>query len=392
MFAPCTGGITVRRFPLPLAFCSGISERELPNQIFMAVHSLQGIERASAIGATMGGTAFVDWAFVIAVLLSFAAGLLTFKSISGELRDNTLTLVLSNPVSRRTVILGKYLAAMLVLAVALIIAISFSLIILMNTGVVYFTGDDWLKIGFVEVVSLFYLSVFVLVGMLCSVITRSPLISAVAFLFNWTFWVFVVPNLGGILAGQIDGVKTPLQIREMADAIPDRYPLKPGISAAEEAEVLLARESARERLLIEYLQSLIRQVHLGQNLTRLSPTSAYSFAVENIIGGGTHRLMHFVGNVVRFREGFLQAMIEADKQDPESEHRYVPWACGGKHFSHRIVDLGPAKEFRDSPPSSTEGLQAAFTDLALLIFYNFILFLITFWRFSRQNVAPVHGM
>lgn len=391
-WAPCQGWIAVRQYPSSLAFCPGTGERELPNLIGMAVHSFRAIQRTSDVGATLGGSSFIDWAFVISVLLSFAAGLLTYKSISGELRDGTLTLVLSNPVSRSTVILGKYLAALLVLAVALLIAMLFSLIILLNMGVVHFTGDDWLKIGFVVLASFFYLSVFVLIGMLCSVITRSPLISAVAFLFNWTFLVFVVPNLGGILAGQIDDVKTPLQMKEIADAIPDRYPLKPGMSATEEAAVLLERELAHERLLIEYLQSLIRQVHLGQNLTRISPASTYSYAVENIVGGGTHRLMHFVGNAKRFREGFLQAMIEADKQDPESEHRYVPWACGGKHFSHRVVDLGPAKEFRDRLPSSTAGLQAAFTDLAFLIFYNFVLFVVTFWRFSRQNVAPAPGV
>ena len=389
---PCQGGPKARRFPSDLAFCSGAGERELPNEAAVAVHGLRALRRTSDIGAILEGSAHVDWAFVIAVLLSFAAGLLTYKGISGELRDGTLALMLSNPVSRGTVLLAKYFAALLPLATALSVAAMFSLIVLQTTGVVQFTADDWMKIGFVGLASLCYLSLFILIGLLCSVCTRSPLISAVAFLFTWTCLVFVIPNLGGILAGQIGHVKTPLQMKESAESIPGQLPLTPGMSDAEAASVKLRRELAKERLLIEYVQSLVRQVHLGQNLTRISPASTYSYAVEHIVGGGTYRLMRFVDNVVRFREGFLRAMIEADKEDPQSKHRYTPWSCGGNHFSHRTVDLGPAKVFRDPPPSGMEGVQAAFMDLSLLIFYNGLLFLIIFLRFARQDVAPAPGV
>lgn len=389
---PCRGGVTLRRLPSSLAFCSGTGERELPDQVVMAVHGLQAIQRTTEIGDILRGSAHVDWAFVIAVLLSFGAGLLTYKSISGELRDGTLTLILSHPVPRGTVLLGKYFAALLALITALFVAISASLIVLQSLSTMQFRGDDWVKLGLYGLLSVVYLSIFILIGLLCSVFTRSPLISAVAFLFVWTVLVFVIPSLGGILAGQIGNIKTPLQIHEIASAIPDQLSLTPGMGDDEVASVKLRRELAKERLLIEYLQYLVRQVHLGQDLTRISPVSTFSYAAEQIVGGGTFRLIHLVKNAVHFREVFFQAMIEADKQDPESQHRYVPWWCGNNPFSHRVVDLGPAKEFRDRLPSSTAGLQAAFTDLALLIFYNAVLFIITFWRFSRQNVAPVPGV
>ena len=389
---PCEGGATVRRFPSALAFISGTGEREFPNGATFAVHGLRAIWRAPDIRGVLGSSAQVDWAFVVSVLLSFAAGLLTYKAISGELRDGTLALMLSNPVSRGTVLLAKYLAALIPLAAALSAAMAFSLIVLQATGAVQLTGDDWLKIGFVWLASLLYLSIFVLIGLLCSVFARSPLFSAVAFMFTWTCLVFVVPNLGGILARQMGDIKTPLQMKELSESVPDRFPLTPGMSDAEVASVKLKRELARERLLIEYVQSMVRQVHLGQNLTRISPSSAFSYAVENIVGGGTYRLMRFIDNVVRFREGFFRAIIEADKKDPQSEHHYEPWRCGSSNFSQRVVDLGPAKEFRDPPPSSIECLHVAFMDMSLLILYNGLLFLITFLRFARQDISPVPGV
>jgi hypothetical protein len=84
-------------------------------------------------------------------------------------------------------------------------------------------------------------------------------------------------------------------------------------------------------------------------------------------------------------------MIEADKADPESLHQYTPWSCGSNRFSKRTVDVGPAKQFRDSSPSSIESLQAAFIDLSLLILYNGLLFILILLRFSHQDVTPAPG-
>jgi ABC-type transport system involved in multi-copper enzyme maturation permease subunit len=391
-WVPCNGGARIRRAPSPLAFCSGTGDKELPNQAAIAVHGLAAVERTSEIGEMLYGSIPIDWAFVVSVVLSFAAGLLTYKGISGERRDGTLTLTLSNPLSKATLLLAKYFAAILALAIAFTAAACFGIITLEVMGKVQLTGDDWLKIGLFGLASLVYLSIFVLIGLICSVFTQSPVISAVAFLFSWAMLVFVIPNLGGIVTGLVENAKTPYEITKMSESIRDKYPLNPGISFEREAAVKLEREKAREDLLIEYVQSLTRQVTLGQDITRISPASAFSYAAENISGGGTHRLMRFIDNVVRYREGLLGAMIEADKEDTASQHRYVPWRCGGSNFSHRTVDLGQAKEFRDVPPSSTEGLKAAFWDLFLLILYNMVAFAIAFWRFARQDVAPTPGV
>ncbi len=392
MMVSCQSGTVVRSLPSSLAFCSATSERELPNQAVMAAHGLSAIGRSAEPGEILSASGTMDWTFVITVLLSFGAGLLTYKSISGERRDGTLTLVLSNPLSRGTLLLGKYLAALIALAVVFFVAMLISLIALQSLGTVRFGPDDWMKIGLFGFVGIVYLSLFVLTGLLCSVFTRGPVLSAVAFLFVWTGLVFVIPNLGGVLAGQVGNVRTPLQMHEAANALADQLTLTPAMSADAAASVKLRREETRERLLIDYTQSLIQQVQLGQDLTCLSPASVFSYAAERIVGGGTFRLMHFVNNAVRFREGFLQAIIDADKLDPRSEHHYVPWWCGGNHFSQMTVDPGAAKEFRDMLPSSSEGVTAAAWNIFLLILYNVIGFAVAFWRFARQDVAPAPGM
>jgi ABC-type transport system involved in multi-copper enzyme maturation permease subunit len=388
----CLGGATVNRTPSPLAFCSGTGERQLPNQAAMGVHGLTGFQRTEEIGEIFSGASTMDWAFVIAVVFSFGAGLLTYKSISGELSDGTLTLTLSQPVPRGTVLLGKYIAALLALVAVFLVGMLLGLMVLQSLDGIQLRGDDWLKIGVFAFASVIYLSSFILIGLLCSVFARVPLVSAITFLFIWSGLVFIIPNLGGIIAGQVGGARTPLQVHEANISIPDQLSLTPGMSADEVASVKLRREQVRERLLMEYLQSLTRQVDLGQDLARISPASAFSFAAERITGGGMFRFEKFVSNASHYREGLFQAIIEADRHDPASEHRYVPWVCGGNHFSRLSVDLGAAAQFRDALPSSLEGLSAAFWDILLLIMYNLIAFALTFWRFARQDVAPTPGV
>ena len=388
----CQGGSSVRALPSPLGFLFAAGERELPDQAVMALHGLSVVQKAAEPGDIMDSSGGTDWTYVITVLLSFGAGLLTYKSISGERRDGTLTLVLANPVSRATILLGKYLAALVALSTVFIASVLAGVILLEILGKVPIGGEDWMKIGMFVILSLIFLSVFVFAGLLCSVFTRGPVLSAVAFLFAWMTLVFVIPNLGGILAGLAGSAQTPLQVHHAAREIPDRYTLTPSMTADQVASVKLEREGAREQLLLSYLRSLIAQVDFGRELTSVSPASVFSSAAERIVGGGTFRLTRFVGNAVRYRQGFLQAVIEADRNDPKSEHRYVPWWCGGNHFSLLDVDPGPAKEFHDTLPSAGEGFAAALRDIMLLLLYTIIAFAVAFWRFARQDVAPAPGM
>jgi ABC-type transport system involved in multi-copper enzyme maturation permease subunit len=388
---PCMSGGTVRRLPSALAFCADAGESELPNQVGMAIHGIESIERSSEVDDMLGASRRIDWVFVISTVLTFGAGLLTYKSVSGELRDGTLSLLFSNPVPRGTVLLGKYAAALAALSLCFSIAMLVSLIALQVSGGPVFGGPDWAAIILFWVAANVTLSVFVLIGLACSVFARSPLFSAVAFLFVWVGLVFVIPSLGGILAGETGGVMTPLQVQHAAGAIRDRYNLPAGMDADRVASVKLDRELAEERLLLGHLQSMVQQVRNGQNIARLSPAAVFTYAAGEITGGGLPRLLQFVDNAVRYREGFFAAILEADRQDPESAHRYVPWWCGGNPFSTRTVDPGPAKQFRDVPPSVADNIAAGLWDLLLLALYNLLAFAVAFTRFLRADVVPAAG-
>ncbi len=391
MMLPCNGW-GVHRAPSSLAFLAGEEDRQIPNIIVTSLHSLHSIDRTPKVGEIAGGALHIDWAQAVALLLSFAAGLLTYKSVSGELRDGTLTLLLSNPVSKATLLAAKYVAALIALAVSLVVGILAGIVVLRMMGTVALTPDDWMKILFFALISILFLSVFVSIGLACSVFSKSPVISAVTFLLVWTIVVFVLPNVGGIIANLTSSVHSPAHYKELADAIPSKYSFRPGMDLREYGAIEVQVQKAREDLLIAYAYELLNQVTIGRNITRVSPASAYSYAAAEIAGLGTVRLRRFIDNVVRYRENLFEAVILADKGDPQSDHVYVPFRCGASNFSRQSVDLGAATHFDDVPIPAADGLAAASGDIVLLIAGNLLLVVIIFRRIARMDVAQAPGV
>jgi len=82
------------------------------------------------------------------------------------------------------VILGKYLGAMVMLVIPLLVGMLFSMIIITISGKVNLAGADWVRILATVLLSLLYLSIFVLLGLFISSSLRSSAASLVLLLLN----------------------------------------------------------------------------------------------------------------------------------------------------------------------------------------------------------------
>ena len=383
-------GITVRRAFPRMAFIAGSNDGSLPNQVRMAVHGMEEIVRAEGVHGSFRGSVPLDWAYIVSVLLSFAAGLLTYRSISGELEDNTLALMLSNSISRASVLLAKFAGAMIALTVGLCVSALVSVIVLRLVGPIHFSGAEWARLGLVLLAALPFVSCFVLIGLLCSVLSRNSTLSAIAFLFLWTILVFVVPNLGGIVGEQLVSIRSPREINEARHNLRDRILSRD--PSQDESHARMDIVEARERLLLDYLTEQVGQVRVAQDLTRISPVSTFTYAIQDLTNTGIGRFERFIKNTRRFRRGLFEAALAADRKDPDSQHRYTPWKQGGNHFSHKTVDLGPATHFIDADPTSLEAIESATKDIGILVLCNIALFMLCFLKFMRQEVTAASAL
>jgi ABC-2 type transport system permease protein len=153
---------------------------------------------------------------------------LGFDSISRERSARTLSKLLSQPIYRDAVINGKFLAGVVTISIMLVaIVLLISGLGLRLIGVVPGPEEIW-RLALYLVISIFYISFWMGISILFSVVFRSMATSALAAIAFWIFFSFFV-SLGANLA---------------ADAM---YPVDQTM-AASNPELLVQREQARKIL------------------------------------------------------------------------------------------------------------------------------------------------
>ncbi len=127
----------------------------------------------------------IDAIFVFQIILSALAILFAYNTISGEHEDGTLKLVLSNPIPRDTLVIGKYLGGMLSLFPMVVISFIIGILIAYASPATDFNSADLFRLVAVLILSLLYVSTCYLLGMLLSVWTKEATTALILSMFIW---------------------------------------------------------------------------------------------------------------------------------------------------------------------------------------------------------------
>jgi ABC-2 type transport system permease protein len=135
---------------------------------------------------------------ILNIILVLLAVIITADTISVEKKDRTIYQLLSKPVERSTVVLGKFLGC---LGVVSFFFTSSSLLayilVIVLTGVYPSVGD---VVSVIEVILFMVLlfSVYVALGTLISTVTKNPLISILGGIIAWIA-LFFSNTIGGMI-------------------------------------------------------------------------------------------------------------------------------------------------------------------------------------------------
>ncbi len=213
----------VDRPPSPLGFLCIGSEREFGDTIQGV--SYRGVPR-EAIGQgsrnpLTGVFSSLDIAVIVQVILGILAFLLAYDAISGEREAGTLAVMLSNPVPRHHVLLGKLLGGMISIVVPIIAGMLAGLIVALSFDSVALDASVWARTGLVFLGSMLYLSALFMIGLFVSTRTRISATSLVIVLFIWVISVVLLPNMIPHVARHIRKVEDKATVdakREALDA------------------------------------------------------------------------------------------------------------------------------------------------------------------------------
>ena len=340
----------------------------------------------------------MSWVSIIGLVLSFVAILFTFDTISGERERGTLQLMLSNSVPRGAILLGKFVAAFLSIGIPFLIAALINLFLLYTAGGVPLGANEWTRLGIILLIAVFYIAIFVALGLLVSSRITQSSISLMVLLLIWATWVVLTPSTLGSIATGLRPAQTSAEfeqhrseqrnnlkkeysyLRQLEFGGPTRS--HPPTKATQRWAEYVEREAElSERLNKEHLRDQINQIKFARSLTRISPASIVEYAIESLAGTGFSRHLQFLDQVARFAPQFRAFISETDAADAESPHIF-----GVKEgMSDKPVRFEAIPKFQDRASLSSD-LNAAAVDMLLLILLGVVLFAGAYLSFLRADI------
>jgi len=237
-----------------------------------------------------------DLLYITKVILSLCAMLFAFDMVSGEKETGTLRQSLSNDLKRPILIIGKWIGGFTSFILPFLVSLLIGTILVTSSRKVDMNAQDWAKLGLFTLSGVVYLAVFFSLGLLISCFTHRSSTSLVISLFVWTILVFLIPNLGNILARQFVPVPTVQQLELKREQIKEKF--RPEINELRRIpedrpeyktreEALLRRMFAESDKLDEtYRNRFNSLVKVSQNITRFSPAPAFTVMATDIMGTG----------------------------------------------------------------------------------------------------------
>lgn len=395
----------VYRKPKALALCAEGFEKSIPNYFAFNAFARDYPEIKGRTNALLFRFCDVDWVFVVSIFLSFAALIFAYNSCCGEKENGTLRLMLAGPIPRHEVLLGKYIALMSMVGVPLLLGILVNLIMVTLSRNVTFGEREWAKILIIIVLSLLYLSVFVLLGMFISSRTGRSVSSMVILLFLWVGLVILVPSSGRVVAKTLRKVPTQAEIHrrttELAeqwfeDLMMGKYGENAGNAGPDieqcnppaRARAYAAMTEEKNKITDDHIDQITAQVDIGRRFTRISPTELYRHASETIAGTGIRRFSELRHQIRRYQAELNDYVRGRDAEDPSSLH--LPYdemytAQLWRTISHKPVDFDSVPKFQERDFALGESLKLAIWDIGLLVLFNLVFFAASFVSFLRYD-------
>ena len=375
----------------------------------------------------------IDVIFVFKIVLSALAILFAYNTISGEREDGTLKLVLSNPIPRDTLIFGKYLGGMLSLFPIVVMSFTVGIVIADASPATDFDVSDLLRLVTVLVVSLLYVSICYLLGLLLSVWTKTAATTLILAMFIWGILTIVHSNVATFAVTKFApyqpqpekevlqqigkiwedfrkerdvhilkefGYKHPIHAimtegnmtlgmdTKTAGGIgfEEIYTPKPihKMNTSKYQEILGYQEPFRIDYANKAEEILKRRENIGErnrqfaaNVSRISFADTYRFAVGAITGTDRESYNDFINQARSYKRQVVDYLASKDAFSARA------WFSSDKG-SAEFIDL-PIFQYQYS--SVSECVSRALGDIFILLAWNVILFMGAYVSFLRYDMS-----
>ena len=241
---------------------------------------------------TTGGRSIPSYMSLIALIGPFIGLILGFDSINAEKNNGTLNRLVSQPIYRDSIIIGKFLASStLIVVMVLSTGIAVGCAGFLTSGIRP-SGEEAVRVLIYLLYTIVYICFWLTMAMLFSVFTRHAATSALASIALWLFFAIFMSLLAGIISNAVYPVNT--EYEQAVNAL-NNYNLNLNLNRVSpyylysEASSVLMDPATRAINAVSYTQligALSSYLPLGQSLLLVWPhlvgLLALSFAAFTI--------------------------------------------------------------------------------------------------------------
>ena len=375
-------GVYGSLIPQPLSvFVRGLVDR-LPAQVNTSLgNEKQSIDEGFYRNPLFGLFATPDFGYIVNIVVSLQILLFVFDAISGEKERGTLKLLLANSIPRDTVLLGKWIGGYVSLAVPFIVAMLGGVTLVFLSGAIEYTADIQQRLMWIFAVSLLYVSLFFALGMLISTLAHKASTALIVALFVWVCWVLVVPNLAPVAARMISPLPSrdaiageKLAIAQEGNLLLRNYGKK-GEGTQMESKVR-AQVRHEQQLLDRFFESKLRaQTELSKTLSRVSPSSSFTYAIGELANTGIGAFDNFKRAQKRFED-------EYESWGEEWHEKYH-----GQKLAQNWLESDPIPTLTMTAVRIDDSLETVWVDVLLMLVFTVLFFMLSYILFLRYDVT-----
>ena len=359
-----------------------------------------------------------DFLFNVMFIVSLAALIFTFNSISGEREKGTLRLMIANAIPRNRILLSKVVGNYVALLVPFIISVLIALLILDASP--YVSTKVWPAFLVIMGVTFLFILGMVSLGICISAFTKQSIDSIVLAFFVWVTLVLAVPKVSPMVADILYPVEsinvfysTKRLIAEDIDyelveeretlrkkcfeeyGAPesDMHASRPRTEAGKKANAKFEQEFAPiaeryQRRLADMLrrieQDYIRRTNvrssIAMNLSRISPVCSYTYIVCGLSGTGVTEIDNFNRNAQRYQDEMKRAIYD----------NFIVKRHRNGHSFDLVEGFDQSKASLPNMiytyPTVTQALQASRLDILLLGLFAVLFCSLAFMRLNKYDV------
>jgi len=338
----------------------------------------------------------MDIVFIIGIIMSIVSMSLSFDCITGEKESGTLKLLLVNGMSRRNIIIGKWMGGIISISMILMITLLGSVLIAVTISNTPWKIPEVSSLLILFGLSFLYCAAYFSMGLYVSTKTLSSANSIIVVILVWVLTTLIIPTAPKYLAEMVYSKPSVAKIQyevfvtlkqeeeEKISEIKRPY-LSQGIK---DEEVEKITKSEIDKIIIEYenkiegmKQYAIRSSVIYEAITGLlhffSPYSCFILSSTEVAGAGVANQIDFLNKsqiyVSESRKYLLKRMDEEKQKDPS--------------FSNSTMfNIKDRPQFHYNEISISNRVVAALTHTVFIFFYVVIFFVLAWKVFIRYDV------